>query len=116
MISEEEIKKLSKAYSEKEMDKYEYALFKITDKEKFCDFMLKYLSMKNDTLEFGYRVQVLGCGKEPFEWGKYTEYLEKVGATNTQHQFYLNLDEWIQMGRPDEESNELSEKIEKELC
>mgnify|MGYP003606192507 CR=1 len=94
---------------------YEYALFQVTDKEKFSKFMLKYLNMTTVNEEFGFRVNILGCGKEPFEWEDYTAYLESVGATDTMHPFFLSLDEWIQLGRPKEESEELSQRIEDEL-
>jgi hypothetical protein len=71
--------------------------------------------MLKDNEEFGFQVVILGCGKEPFEWEDYTEYLENVKATDSYHPFYLTLDEWIKMGRPKKGSDELSKKIEQEL-
>lgn len=92
---------------------YEYALFKITNSMKFREFMSIYLSL--DTAQFGYQVQIMGRGKEPFEWEKYCDYLEEAGVTDKHHQLYLSLEEWIQMDRPKKASEELSTRIRWEL-
>ena len=96
------------------MDKYEYALFYITDPVKFREFMKTHLSMAPNK-DLGYYVQILGCGKEPFEWEGYLDYLEQVKAVDKGHGLYLSLDEWIQMDRPKQESLELTSRIAREL-
>ena len=95
---------------------YEYVLFKITDIIKFQEFMTTYLSMLADNSHLGYQVQILGYGKEPFEQEAYLDYLHEVRAVDDMHELYLNFDEWKKLDCPKEESEELHDRIAKELC